>query len=77
MGNNWPQWYTSQIVDQFQVILTEKEDNLGKIPLEVNTDDLSIVDGNSGVGILGGIVARSAGVGQNLKKVCPCDSPSF
>ncbi len=37
-------------------------------------------DGGSskkGRGLAWGVIARSAGVGQNIKKVCPCDSPSF
>ncbi len=38
-----------------------------------NDDD----DGSCKKGLAWGVIARAAGVGQNIKKVCPCDSPSF
>jgi copper chaperone for superoxide dismutase len=46
------------------LVITEREDDLGK-----GSDASSKINGNSGNVLLGGIVARSAGVGQNRKKV--------
>ena len=31
------------------------------------------MDGNCGSGLACGIIARSAGLGENLKKICACD----
>jgi len=45
-----------------------------------NRDDMgtghlprSQIDGNCGAGVACGIIARSAGVGENQKKICQCD----
>lgn len=46
------------------IIVTAGEDDLGQ-----GKDENSKTTGNSGKGILWGIIARSAGTGQNTKKV--------
>ena len=33
-------------------------------------------DGNCGTGVACGIIARSAGLGENTKKICACDGVS-
>ncbi|KAF9584358.1 hypothetical protein BGW38_006761 [Lunasporangiospora selenospora] len=57
------------------VVVTEKEDDLGKNannPAAGAAASSSSVDGNSGRGIICGIIARSAGVFENAKKICDC-----
>jgi len=54
------------------VVVKEGEDDLGK-----GTDEQSRLDGNSGRGVVYGIIARSAGFGENRKKICLCDSKEF
>ncbi|KAF9935378.1 hypothetical protein FBU30_003168 [Linnemannia zychae] len=49
------------------VVVTENADNLGK-----GSCESSKVDGASGKGIICGIIARSAGVFENVKRVCDC-----
>ncbi|KAI8978955.1 superoxide dismutase [Pilobolus umbonatus] len=46
------------------MVITEKEDDLGHHGKE---------DGNSGDGVLCGIIARSAGAFENTKSVCACN----
>ncbi|CAG4980565.1 unnamed protein product [Parnassius apollo] len=50
------------------VAVTEKRDDLGKGP-----NPESKVDGDSGTSVACGIIARSAGVFQNPKRICACD----
>uniref|UniRef100_UPI00358EC15E copper chaperone for superoxide dismutase-like isoform X2 n=1 Tax=Myxine glutinosa TaxID=7769 RepID=UPI00358EC15E len=50
------------------VVVTEREDDLGK-----GNHELSLVTGNSGEGVAWGIIARSAGLFQNPKRICTCD----
>ncbi|XP_034938628.1 copper chaperone for superoxide dismutase [Chelonus insularis] len=54
------------------IVVSEKEDDLGK-----GKDVNSSVDGNSGKGIACGIIARSAGLFQNSKKICVCDGKTL
>lgn len=54
------------------VVVKEGEDDLGR-----GENEQSAVDGNSGRGVAYGIIARSAGFGENRKKVCLCDSKEF
>lgn len=50
------------------VVVTENADDFGE-----GTADSSSIDGNSGDRLAYGIIARSAGVFQNFKKICACD----
>lgn len=50
------------------VVVTENADDFG-----VGTTDKSSIDGNSGERLAYGIIARSAGIFQNFKKICACD----
>jgi copper chaperone for superoxide dismutase len=54
------------------VVLKEGEDDLGR-----GGNEESERSGNAGRGIAFGIVARSAGFGENRKKVCLCDDKNF
>jgi copper chaperone for superoxide dismutase len=51
------------------IVVTENQDDLGT----KKDDALSKKDGNSGNGILCGIIARSAGAFENTKLVCACN----
>lgn len=46
------------------VVITEREDDLGQ-----GSHPDSKINGHSGRGVLGGVIARSAGIGENRKKV--------
>ncbi|KAL0809077.1 hypothetical protein ABMA28_012707 [Loxostege sticticalis] len=50
------------------VAVTEKKDDLGR-----GSSPSSRVDGDSGTPIACGIIARSAGIFQNPKRICACD----
>lgn len=50
------------------VVVTENADDFG-----CGTAENSLVDGNSGRRLACGIIARSAGIFQNFKKICACD----
>ncbi|XP_055836441.1 copper chaperone for superoxide dismutase [Episyrphus balteatus] len=50
------------------VVVTENPDDLGR-----GGNERSLIDGNSGDRIACGIIARSAGILQNYKKICACD----
>ncbi|ORZ20511.1 superoxide dismutase [Absidia repens] len=50
------------------MVITQNEDDLGR-----KSEQQSKWDGNSGAGILCGIIARSAGAFENMKKVCACN----
>lgn len=55
------------------LVVTAEEDDLGK-----GNNERSRIDGNSGDGRLAcGIIARSAGLFQNPKKVCVCDGTTL
>lgn len=50
------------------IVVTEHADDFG-----LGNDDNSLIDGNSGNRLACGIIARSAGIFQNFKKICACD----
>uniref|UniRef100_D3TN65 Extracellular superoxide dismutase [Cu-Zn] n=2 Tax=Glossina morsitans morsitans TaxID=37546 RepID=D3TN65_GLOMM len=50
------------------VVITQQPDDFGK-----GCNEQSSIDGNSGERIACGIIARSAGILQNFKKICACD----
>ncbi|CAH0688190.1 unnamed protein product [Chilo suppressalis] len=50
------------------VAVSEKEDDLGR-----GSSPSSIVNGDSGKAIACGVIARSAGIFQNPKRICACD----
>ncbi|XP_034249014.1 copper chaperone for superoxide dismutase isoform X2 [Thrips palmi] len=50
------------------IVITESEDDLG-----TGEKEISKVDGNSGHRLACGIIARSAGLFENSKKICACD----
>ncbi|KAM4017409.1 copper chaperone for superoxide dismutase [Anomaloglossus baeobatrachus] len=50
------------------LVVDEGEDDLGR-----GSHHLSKVTGNSGKGLACGIIARSAGLFENAKKICSCD----
>lgn len=50
------------------IVVTENADDFG----QTNTEQ-SLTDGNSGTRLACGIIARSAGILQNFKKICACD----
>ncbi|XKL67413.1 hypothetical protein PGB90_002904 [Kerria lacca] len=53
------------------IVITENADDLGK-----GTNQQSLIDGNSGKKLGCGIIARSAGLFKNDKKICACDGVS-
>ncbi|XP_041563733.1 copper chaperone for superoxide dismutase isoform X1 [Drosophila elegans] len=50
------------------VVITDAPDDLGR-----GGHERSLVDGNSGERIACGIIARSAGILENFKRICACD----
>lgn len=50
------------------VVVTEAADDFG-----MGGNDASLIDGNSGRRLACGIIARSAGILQNFKRICACD----
>lgn len=50
------------------IVVTEKADDFG-----CGNNDQSLIDGNSGARLACGIIARSAGILQNFKRICACD----
>jgi len=55
------------IIGRSVVVASNKDDmGLGSLPN-------SSVDGNCGIGVACGVIARSAGLGENDKKICQCD----
>lgn len=50
------------------IAVTENADDLG-----LGSDEQSSIDGNSGAKLAYGIIARSAGIFQNFKRICACD----
>ncbi|XP_022223609.2 copper chaperone for superoxide dismutase [Drosophila obscura] len=50
------------------VVITAGADDLG-----LGENDQSLIDGNSGERIACGIIARSAGIMENFKRICACD----
>ncbi|KAF8952781.1 hypothetical protein BGZ46_003379, partial [Entomortierella lignicola] len=54
------------------MVVTEKKDDLGK-----GETKESKKDGGSGRGIICGIIARSAGVFENAKKICDCSGSTL
>lgn len=61
----------SEIIGR-SVVVTEKPDDFGS-----GTNEHSLIDGNSGERLAWGIIARSAGIFQNFKKICACDGVSL
>lgn len=57
----------SEIIGR-SVVVTENGDDFG-----TGSSDASLIDGNSGERLACGIIARSAGIFQNFKKICACD----
>ncbi|CAG8717600.1 18570_t:CDS:2 [Dentiscutata erythropus] len=54
------------------MVITHGEDDEGK-----GNNAQSKVDGNSGPGLIAGIIARSAGLFENKKKVCSCSGKTL
>ncbi|KAK7580231.1 hypothetical protein V9T40_000860 [Parthenolecanium corni] len=54
------------------IVVTENADDLGK-----GNNPQSLIDGNSGKRLGCGIIARSAGLFENTKKICACDGVSL
>lgn len=50
------------------IVVTENADDFGKAG-----NDASLIDGNAGRRLACGIIARSAGILQNFKRICACD----
>jgi len=50
------------------IVVSENKDDLG-----LGSSLLSKINGNCGSGLACGIIARSAGLGENTKKICQCD----
>ncbi|KAG0197729.1 hypothetical protein BGX28_008775 [Mortierella sp. GBA30] len=57
------------------MVVTEKKDDLGRGAAMMSST--SKEDGNSGRGIICGIIARSAGVFENAKKICDCSGTTL
>lgn len=57
----------SEIIGR-SIVVTERADDLG-----CGNNEHSLLDGNSGQRLACGIIARSAGILQNFKKICACD----
>ncbi|KAK9765683.1 copper chaperone [Basidiobolus ranarum] len=54
------------------VVISNGKDDFGK-----GTNQQSAIDGNSGLGLICGIIARSAGLFENDKKVCACSGKTL
>ncbi|RIB17205.1 superoxide dismutase, partial [Gigaspora rosea] len=54
------------------MVITHGEDDEGK-----GSNAQSKIDGNSGPGLIAGIIARSAGIFENKKKVCACSGKTL
>src|SRR5205807_916343 len=54
------------------MVISKNEDDLGK-----GGNEQSKIDGNSGPGLITGIIARSAGAFQNTKKICTCSGQTL
>ncbi|EXX69615.1 Ccs1p [Rhizophagus irregularis DAOM 197198w] len=54
------------------MVISHKKDDEGK-----GDNKQSKIDGNSGPGIIAGIIARSAGAFENTKKVCACSGQTL
>lgn len=54
------------------MVITQNEDDLGR-----NNTKESKMNGSSGPGVLCGIIARSAGAFENMKKVCACSGKTL
>lgn len=50
------------------IVVTENADDFG-----TGGNEQSLIDGNSGARLACGIIARSAGIFQNFKRICACD----
>ncbi|XP_031617746.1 copper chaperone for superoxide dismutase [Contarinia nasturtii] len=50
------------------IVVTERADDFG-----LGNAENSLIDGDSGKRLACGIIARSAGIFQNFKKICACD----
>lgn len=57
----------SEIIGR-SVVVTERADDFGD-----GSSETSLIDGNTGERLACGIIARSAGILQNFKKICACD----
>lgn len=57
----------SEIIGR-SVVVTENADDFG-----AGSNETSLIDGNSGARLACGIIARSAGIFQNFKRICACD----
>ncbi|CAJ0838162.1 649_t:CDS:2 [Entrophospora sp. SA101] len=54
------------------IVISHGKDDEGK-----GNDKQSKIDGNSGQGLIAGIIARSAGAFENTKKVCSCSGKTL
>jgi len=68
---------TDKVVKVWDVIGRSVVVASGKDDLGQGNSAASLVDGNCGQGVACGIIARSAGVGQNQKMICACDGVSI
>ncbi|KAL0077499.1 superoxide dismutase [Phycomyces blakesleeanus] len=59
------------------MVITENRDDLGKGESTSSSSSTTKWDGNSGPGLLCGIIARSAGAFENVKKVCACSGKTL
>lgn len=50
------------------IVVTENADDFGR-----GNSETSLIDGSTGARLACGIIARSAGIFQNFKKICACD----
>lgn len=50
------------------IVVTAQADDFGR-----GNNENSLIDGNTGERLACGIIARSAGIFQNFKKICACD----
>lgn len=57
----------SEIIGR-SIVVTENADDFG-----CGNNESSLIDGNAGTRLACGIIARSAGIFQNFKKLCACD----
>ena len=54
------------------MVISHGKDDEGK-----GNNKQSKIDGNSGPGLIAGIIARSAGAFENMKKVCSCSGKTL
>ena len=77
MTLDWVQLQPAQCeAPSYKYALTNSNSNLSRETISISYTSFFTRDGNCGTGVACGIIARSAGLGENTKKICACDGVS-